>query len=623
MMLATRGYLVVLSSLVLASPVPLTAQSRDSTRLQELVVTATRVPTSPQAIGSSADRLGPAELERRQLRTLREALQLVPGGTLLTTGGPGGVTSFFLRGVASGQSLFLVDGVRINDADASYVSWLGGAELSGAERLEIVRGPQSTLYGGAAIGGVVALVTERGQGRPRGEVELDGGSFATWKGRLLALGGSGPFGATIAMTANGTDNQRHPNDWHQRTQSLRADYRFGARLQAGATFRGLQQDYISPGDLRSTNTTPEEGSSYESKLGTVWIEAIPWSAWQTRLVAALGEQRSEDTASYDGGPKSGYSQRNTRRVLDWQNLVALGSRLELIAGMNREWSRATSDDVGLDQRLLGFYAEAQWRPLSPLALTAGLRADDYNSFGSATTYRLTGAWALRSGTKLRASIGTGFMPPSLVARFGSVFQDPNPEIRPERSRGWDAGADQTFLSGQGRISVTWFQNSLRDLLGFESAPYPEKGRSVNVDRAHTAGLELSGRLLHGPLDVRAAYTLLSARSQSEPDPALARLIRRPRHTIDSDVLVSLASWGSVGAGLVALLDREDTDFNAFPSARVNPGDYLVARLHGSWELGPRLTVSTRIDNLFDTRYEPVYGFPALGRSFTVAAGTRF
>jgi vitamin B12 transporter len=608
---------------ILVLPASLLAQNRDSARLKEIVVTATRSPTPLHAIGSSADRLDAIELRRRQLRSLREALQLIPGGTVLTTGAPGGVTSIFLRGVSSSQTLFLLDGIRVNDADASYASVLGGLELAGMNRLEIVRGPQSTLYGGAAIGGVVALDAAPGVGRPRGEAEFEGGSFATWRGRLSAQGSRGRLGAAVTLTANGSDNQRHPNDWDQRTQLVRLDYGVTSALRAGATFRGLQHEYTSPGDLRTTNTTPAGSTTFENNLGTAWLEATPVARWQSRLVLGLEQQFSRGTSRFDGGTESVFTLRNRRRVLDWQNTVAAAQGVTLVGGVNREWSKAVSDEAALRQRLWGFYGEAQLTPVPSLSLTAGVRADDYNTFAHATTYRITGAWLLsRSGTKLRASLGTGFMPPSLAARFGSAFQNPNPAIKPERSRGWDAGVEQSFLAGRGNLSVAWFQNTLRDLLGFESAPFPEKGRSINTDRARTHGLEVSGRITAGAVDARAAYTLLTARSESESDPALARLIRRPRHTASGDVLISLGARGTLGAGVVAAADREDSDFNNFPARRVDPGDYLVARLYGSREIGA-LTLQARIENLFDARYEAVYGFPALGRSLSGSVSVRF
>jgi len=610
--------------LLLLLPPALTAQTRDTTRLEDLVVTATRLPTPLHAIGSSTDLFLPAELRRRQISSLREALQLAPGGVILANGGPGAVSSLFLRGVSSSQTLLLVDGIRINDANTSAGSFLGGADLTGLGRLEIVRGPQSTLYGGAAIGGVVSLDAAPGTGPARGNAELEGGSFESWRGRAWAAGGSGRIGLAVALTANGTENQRRPNDWDQRTQLIRADYRVSSRLAAGATFRGLQHSYTSPGDLRTSNTTPAGTTTFENHLATVWLEATPLPRWRSRLTAGAQEQFTKGTGRFNGGEEFSFVLDNSRRVLDWQNTVLAGPRATLVAGLNREWSTATSDGAALDERLFGAYAEALLAPLSEVALTAGLRSDNYNTFDDAVTWRVTGAWRPRgAGTRLRASYGTGFMPPSLAARFGSVFQEPNPDIRPERSRGWDAGVDQEIAAGRATLGLTWFHNSLTDLIGFEGATFPALGRNVNIDRARTRGIEASARVRTGGLDARLAWTRLSAVSLSAPDPETDRLIRRPRHTLSGDAGVTLGARATLGAGVLVVADRVDDDFNSFPSVRLDPGDYAIARLYGAVGLGRGLSLRARIENLFDERYEPVYGFPGLGRSYLVSAMIEF
>lgn len=617
-----RPFLAAAIALALAPALP--AQTRDSVRLREILVTATRTPTALRAVGSSVDLLRPAELARRHIESLRDALPLVPGGVVLMSGGPGAVTSLFLRGVSSTQTLLLVDGIRVNDANTSYGSFLGGADLGGLGHLEIVRGPQSTLYGGAAIGGVVALDAARGEGRAHGSAEMEAGSFSSWRGRVTAQGSDGRFGFTLSTTANGTENQRRPNAWDQRTQLVRLDYRASRQVRLGATLRGLQQGYTSPGDLRTSNTTPAGTTTYENNLGTLWIEATPTARWGSRLILGAQEQFTKGTSRFNGSPESAFTLSNSRWVLDWQNSIPLGAAAVLVAGANREWSTVWSGGAPQDERLLGLYAEAQLTPLSAVTVTAGVRSDDYNTFASAWTYRMTAAWRVGSGgTKLRGSYGTGFMPPSLAARFGSGFQNPNPGIRPERSRGWDAGVDQMLFGGRGAVGATYFHNALRDLIGFESAPFPALGRNVNIDRARTSGLEVSGRVEAGPVDARLAYTLLSATSLSEVDPSLARLIRRPRHTLGADAGIAVTPRAVIGAGLALVAHRQDADFNSFPSKRVDPGDYAVARLYGSYDVSTRFTLRARMENLTNTRYEPVYGFPGLGRSLSGSAVLRF
>lgn len=609
---------------ILALAAPLHAQTRDTTRLEDLVVTATRTPMAPRALGSATDQLKPAELSRRQITSLREALQLVPGGTTFVTGGPGGVTSLFLRGAASTQTLLLVDGMRINDANANYGSFLGGADLAGLGRLEVVRGPQSTLYGGAAIGGVVALDAARGTGPARGSATVEGGSFGSWTTRAEAQGSAGGLGFAAAASANGTDNQRRPNGWDQRTQLVRVDGALSPWLRIGGTFRGLQQTYTSPGDLRTTNTTPVDRTVFENNLGTLFLDAMPTASWRSRMVVGVQESYTRNGSRYNGDPEFIFTLSNQRYALDWQNTVEPFRGSRVVAGLNREWNSVTSSGDNRDERLLGLYAEAEAAPAPGLNLTAGIRNDDYTTFDEALTWRVTAAWAPGDGsTKFRGSYGTGFMPPSLSARFGSAFEKPNPAIRPERSRGWDAGIDQEFLRGRGGVSVTWFRNSLRDLIAYQSAPFPELGQEVNIDQARTWGLEFSGRIRVGGLEARAAYTRLRAETPDPAEPSEKRLIRRPGHTLSSDVLIAPDERTTAGAGFALVADRRDTDFNQFPSVRVDPGDYAVARVYGSRTIGRRLSLSARVENLFDTHYEPVFGFPALGRSVLVSASIRF
>src|SRR6185369_12241861 len=155
------------------------------------------------------------------------------------------------------------------------------------------------LYGGTAIGGVISLDAARGSGNPHGDAELDGGSFSTWRGRASGQAGWRDLGLSAALSANGTDNQRHPNDWHQRTQTVRLDYRVSSRLEAGGTFRGLQSSYTSPGDIRSTNTTPAGTTDFHHHLGTLWLEASPIARWRSRLVLGLGGQNTESSSRLD------------------------------------------------------------------------------------------------------------------------------------------------------------------------------------------------------------------------------------------------------------------------------------------------------------------------------------
>lgn len=618
-MFPTLSWAALAAAAVLQQP----RTAADSTRLDEIVVTASRVASSPRTRTQAADAFSAEELRRRGITRLEQALRFAAGTGVVGTGAPGGAASVFLRGVNSNQTLLLVDGIRVSDANLPPGSLLGGFDLTPHDRLEVVRGPQSTLYGGAAVGGVIAVA---GDARAVGawRARATAGSFSIWRGEVSGGARAGRLAVSGAVGFTDAENQRPDNQHDQRSQALRATLAATSRLTLGATFRGLQQSYTSPGDLRTTNTTPVGLTTFENHLGTAFAELTASPAWSSRFTAAVQDYFLSGTSRFNGGEPFVSLLGATRRVLEWQHRFRPAAAIGAAAGVNAEWTRVTDNDGTRDERLRAAYAEIEVAPWPALALTAGLRTDDYSTFGSAVTGRVGVSYFVAAlDARLRGTAGSGFLPPSLAARFGGAFQRPNPDIAPERSAGWDAGADLFLAGGRGMVGLTIFGNALRDLIGFETAPFPELGRAVNIARARTRGAEVSGRLASGPMDLRVAYTYLEAEARGEPDPSLRRLIRRPAHALSADLAWSAGARLELGAGFVAALDREDTDFNVFPSVRVDPGDYVDAGLRAAVRVRGGLDLRAAIDNLFDRRYEEAYGFPALGRRFTVGVEARW
>jgi vitamin B12 transporter len=596
--------------------------ARDSVRLEEIVVTGSRVGEVGRVRTRAADQLSSGELARRQLWRLADALELLPGSGLVGGGGTGGVTSAFFRGTNSNHTLILLDGIRINDANAIPSSFLGGFDFAPTDRLEVVRGPAGALYGGSAIGGVIAVDGSPPPSRTRWGAGAEAGSFATYRGTLHGEGRSSRLGWSASGSLIDTDNQRPDNQFDQRTQQLRIEFSPTPKLTIGSTFRGLQSSYTSPGDIRTTNTTPVGESQFENNLGTAFLDARMRPQWTTRLVAGIQGYYIRGSSRFNGCPAFISTLKSTRKVVDWQNNLRIARGVSGVVGANLEWTDVRDNDGPKDERLSAGYAQLTIAPGSRGTLTGGLRVDDYTSFDRAVTGQLAGSYFVGpSGTKIRASVGSGFLPPGLADRYGSAFQEPNPGLEPERSKGFDVGVDQFFASGRGVVSGTVFANWLEDLIGFEPSPDPQGlGRSVNLGKARTRGLELSSRVEAGRFDFRAGYTFLSTENRSEPDPTQRRLIRRPRHSAGADLSFAATGRLVLGAGLVAQLDREDTDFNQFPFQRVDPGNYLDGRVHAAWRARSGVLVKLRLENLFDRRYEDAWGFPTLGRRITVGLG---
>lgn len=595
-----------------------TAATETTVTLDDLVVTASRTPQARDQVASSVTVIRPGELAEREINSLGDALRSVPGVSVLQTGGAGGVTSLLMRGSKAAQTLFLVDGVRFTDTNTSYASWLGGFAPAAFDRIEVLRGPQSTLYGGAAMGGVVSVGLARGAGAPSGEITAEAGSFQTLRGALAAQGESGDFAYALSASALETDNDRADNEARLANYAVRLDYRVSAATAVGATFRYLDSYYKDPNDIRTFNTTPISNNDLTSSLMTVFAELTPGEAWSARITAGVQKQSYDNDGSFSGFP-SPYSTDTTREMFDWQNTVTVSPAVTVVAGASYERSEFTDGGVYPDDTLKSVYAQAEWQAAADLRLGAGLRYDDYSSFGDVVTGRVTASKRVAAtGTRWHATVGTSFLPPSLSQRYGSAFTAASPGIQPEKSTGWDAGFEQTLIEKKLMLDVTYFDNTYKNLIAYQGAPFPALGNYRNLGRAQASGVETT--LQATPTEqftATATWTYLDATD----DTTGARLDDRPRHTFAADVTWRpMASW-VIGAGVHGASDRRATDFNAFPSVQINPGDYAVARLYASWRVSDRLTLRARVENLLNRSYEETYGFPSAGAA--AYAGVEF
>ncbi len=562
---------------------------------EEIVVSASRSRQDPKFTASSVTLLSLAELDESQVVDLRTALAREPGAAIVNTGATGSQSSIFLRGGSSHQTLLFVDGVRMNDRAAAYANFLGGADLEGLGRLEVLRGPQSTLYGSSAMGGVIAMDTlAAGEGPASGRVVAQAGSFGTWGGGLAARGGLGALGYSASASRLETDNDRANNRYDVWNYAARVQFSPAeSPLVLGGTLRRQDSTYEEPGSERAPFPGVVDSGN---TLGTVFAEARPSDGFTSRLTAALHERDYRFETAF--GPSTS---DNRREIVDWLNTWSASERLELVGGANYERSRyRVNGDASRDEVAAG-YVSGIYRALETLTLTAGARFDDFDSFGNATTGRAGAAWNVREDTKLRVTYGTGFSAPGSDDRSGvpSWGQLPNRDLKPERVKGWDAGIDHVFRGGDVMAGVTWFRHEYRNLFEWESLP-DYQGMIVNRARATTQGVEtaLSARL-SGAVKARVGYTYLDARNDSDA----VRLVRRPRHAADAEVTARVASPWVVGAGVHMIADRVD---GSGPLE-----DYTTVRLFTSYRASENLLLRLRVENLFDANYEEVPGYPAL------------
>lgn len=580
------------------------------------MITATRTSMPASEVGSAVTRIDSADLKRRQVDTLSGALGFVPGAPAAGYGAPGASSSIFLRGANSNQTLFLVDGIRLNDPNTDYGNFLGGSRLASGDTVEVLRGPQSTLYGAEAMGGVISLATAKGSGPDSGGISVEAGSFGTVQGTTSAQGEHGPWAYNFSLTGGQTQNDRPNNDFENISGVFRLDRTLSETVSIGTTWRVFRGAYQSPGDVYTNDPNNEERET--NALGTVFIEFNPTPAWSGRITLA-GQERefvSESPAPNPpwGTPAEKYVVTNRRGVLDAQVSWSGLEDHRLTVGTTEEINHTRNTGYGeINERetTWAVFAQDEWNPLENVYLTGGLRHDDYESFGGHTTGRVTAAWeALPKQLKARASYGTAFRAPGFLDLYGvSTLYGGyrgNPDLKPEKAKGWDAGVDYYLPRQWGTLGATWFQTDYKNLIISDSQP-GVPSTMTNADHARTRGLELSANLnLPADIKLTVAYTYLEAEKSTQL--RTTRLQRRPKHSLAADIWRSFGEF-DLGAGAQWIDGRKDV--NAQTYATIDGDSYVTARLYGAWHATKNITVRARVENLFDEKYNVVDGYPGL------------
>ncbi len=602
----------------------------------ELVVTATRLETPERRVGSSLTVVTGEELVRTGKSFVLEAVEAVLGLSTVRNGGPGATASVSVRGANSEHTLFLVDGVEVNDPINPSRSYdLSHLSLSEVERVEILRGPQGLLYGSDALGGVINVITRSGRGRPSlglaaatdtlqtlsADVSLAGsGATTSWSLGLFHERTAGISAASSAYPGN-TEKDGYSN------LSLAA--RFGYDPKPEASFALTVRAAAARTELDNFGGPGGDDPNSLQDYGTLLVRGLYRGLarngrWERVLsVSWLGARRDNVNPVDEDHPDErdeGLYRSDVFKV-DWQNNLFLGPSNTLTAGLELEEERGRSayvsesllgtvesDLPSVRARSAGAYVLDHWQVRDRFFVTAGARADLHSLAGPAVTFRVAPAYLIAAtGTRLKATLGTGFKSPSLYQLFApATAWGPvgNPGLRPERATGWDAGVEQSFGGDRLVLGLTRFGNSFRDLVDFDyQAGY------VNIGRARTSGLEVSAEARPAAgARLSASYTRLSARDLD----AGTELLRRPRDKVSAAASARL--FGRLDGALTALWvgRRLDRDYSAYPYETVVLPGYVLLGAALSLPVGPRLSLFVRAENLLDARYETVWGYGSPG-----------
>jgi vitamin B12 transporter len=605
---------------------------------ERIVVSATRIETPEEDSPATVDVVRSDDFEIKQTHRVADALREVPGVSVVQSGAPGSLTSVFTRGLRSEHTQVLLDGIPVNQGLQGAFNF-GDLTTDNIDRIEIVRGPQSTLYGPRALAGVIQIFTKRGNGEPSGEFSLEGGSNTTIRGTLTSSGSANQFDYSVGLSGLTTDNERPNNQYRLWSGIANLGWSPNEQLRLSAVITYSLADLGLPNTI--SDPRPLDNFLTERWLVAPHLDFKPVDWWTHRLIVSYDEERQVNDPNFDGfvpgttfvGPTRALF---TRATVDYQNDLKPASWLTLTSGFFYSHVEAGEERPFVSQAFgaqptfisdetkeTSVFLQAGVTPFKGLNFVAGERYDHFNQFGDVWTYRFAGSYLIaKTDTHFHASVATGFSPPSsqdTIFRFNPNPAVPLAALEPEKDLGWDLGIEQRFCEGRVMVGLTYFHNDLSNVIGFNGL-----FQTLNLGAAITQGIEAELRVTPiTDLTILATYTYLDARNTSSEDITQlpgARLPRRPRNEvyISASYLWAKKLRTTIEAKFVNA--REELNFGG-PNFDIE--DYAFVNVAAEYEINRCFSVFARINNLTDEQYSEVFGFPALGRTGFAGFKVRF
>ena len=590
--------------------------------LDTVVVTGNKIETPLRQVSSSIAVITAEDMARSGQTTVAEVLRDVGGLSVAQTGGTGANASVFLRGAESAYTLFLIDGVEVNDPMSPGRGYSPAhLTVDQVERIEVLYGSQSTLYGSDAIAGVVNIITKRGEGPPKIGATIEGGALGTFRSRAGLSGGTtdyryavdGSFFNTMGVSANALGNMEE--DGYRNTT---LGGRFGATPSAAASV-DLTVRYTD-GRADIDNGTGPNGDD-PNRINTsrqLFIRPSAtlelWSQrWKQTLGYSLVDHSREDDNPADANQETASNSTFDARLhkVDWQNTLVLAEGNTVVFGAETELEQGESESQGpypsrferQTARMTGVYLQELLQYGDALFAAAGVRIDHHDRFGSEVTYNLApNVFLEETGTRIKGAYGTGYKAPSLFQLYSS-FGDST--LQAGTSKSWEAGIEQ-YLAGQRLAAgVTYFDNTYDNMVGWDS----ETSSYKNVFKATARGMELNGRYAGtAGTSLRAHYTFTDSKDHESDE----QLLRRPRH--NGGIVLDQRVRPGIDLNLSYRFsgERRDNDFSTWPATPVTLDGYGIVNVAANWKITPNIQLFGRIDNLLDAEYEEILGYGTVG-----------
>jgi len=645
-----------------------------------VIVTAEAEPLPVQQTTAPVDIITHSDIAQRQLRTLPDALLTSPGASIGRTGSEGGTASIFLGGGNSSYTKVLVDGTPVNEPGNAVD--FSNFTLDNVDKVEVVRGAESAIYGSDAVAGVVQVFTHRGSTRvPEISLFGEGGTFGTGRGGAQISGLAGRFDYSAAGSYFGTDGPDNENYFLNRTLSGNFGYRISEDNQVRLTLRNNTSGAQTPGQTLLEPPNLDEHTDYGFfSAGARWDFATG-KHWHHKISGAESRNRefiADPVQSFFATDPNAFCPQDpnapnavptaescdftftAKNLYDRASINAQSSFLlpsfAATGGYEYEVENASLSLLSaghVRRNNQAGYLDFRYSPHPRAAISAGVRAEANGNFGTRVVPRVGASLALLQGhgfwgeTRLRSFYGEGIKEPRFDQLYSDTFGDiGNPNLKPEASKTWSVGLEQNLADGRVKLTGDFFSNRFYDLIGFEfcsplvppaignncgitipGAP-PSFGYFINVDRARVRGLDFTveSQVRHW-LRLRGNYTYDDSRVVSSPhasDPALLpgnHLLRRP---VNSGSVSLLAAWKNISGSFVGYFSgqRTDSDFLFLGLPPRTPG-YARFDVSTTYTLGRGVSTYVRVQNLFDKQYQDALGYPALGREVRVGMNYRF
>jgi vitamin B12 transporter len=587
---------------------------------------------SVEKIGSAVSVITGEELQRRQVRNAADALRGMPGVYVNRSAGFGGETQVRLRGAEANHTLVLIDGMVANQPGTGEFDF---ALLSTdqIERIEVIRGAQSGLYGSGAIGGAINIVTKTGKGPPKGSIWSEAGSYKTVAGGVTLSGGTDRAHGLVSYNAVSTNGFNIADEGSETDAFSRRSFLFKGGVKPTDTFaidfflRNSEKRGDRDDDLFCCSGLSKQIDSFSHFATSFWLTGVEarldsfGGALTHKFKASYAETNLEDTSlsldllsgpfhSRNDNDRSNFAYSATWK-LDTPGIA--GPAKHFLTGLVEKemesFTPVTGDNRSRERDRLATAAEYRGEFANRLFIAGNVRHDDNETFKDFTTWRMSASLALREvGLRPHASVGTGVRLPTMVEQFGQFAGfAPNPNLLPEESFGWDAGMEYSFLKGRAILDVTYFNTNFENEIFTDFSGFPITTVDNRLGKSTREGVEVALRWQIMPsVTIGGAYTWLDAR-----DDAGLEEIRRPKNTGRVDVSYGFAE-GRGNVTLAAIYNGQARDIGFelpfFSPTRLTLGEYWLVSAAASWKLQPGVEVFGRVENLLDEHYQEVYGF---------------